>query len=123
MANTTMTNAQALAASIELAKNAGMDELVAKLDKMHATATKPRKKSDTPTKEQLERKKMVDELAAKIQDVNDAISTNWVMDNVSYVLTPQKATAVLNDAIKAGIVVKTDSVKGRTRYIRADIAA
>lgn len=117
--NNTMTNAQALAMSIELAKNANETALVSKLEKMYATATKPRKKSDAPTKEQIARMGMVKELVALMQDHNEPISTQWVIDNVKYVTTPQKATAVLRDAIAQGLVVKTDSVKGRTRYTLA----
>ena len=118
--NKAMTNAQALQMAFELAQEAGNEQLAAKLYKMHTVATKPRKKSDEPTKEQIARMGMVKECVALMQNVDEPISTQWVVDNVKYVNSPQKATAVLNDAIKQGLIVKTDSVKGRTRYILAN---
>ena len=118
MANNTMTNVQALALSIELAQAAGNETLVEKLTKMHETASKPRKKSDTPTKDQIARVNMLNELLTIASD--EPFGTDYVKANVKYVITPQKATAVIREGINRGKIQKTDSVKGRTQYIIVD---
>lgn len=115
--NTTYTNATALAAAIELAKADGNAELTAKLEKMHATATKPRAKSTAPTKAQRENRAKADEVAALLTAGMDPISTDWVREHVAlYPNTPQKATSILTILVKDGIIARGDKVNGKLTY-------
>lgn len=115
MTNSNITNAQAIAMSIELAKDANNDALVSKLTKMYEVASKPRKKSDTPTKQQIARVNMLNELLTIAP--NEPFGTRFIIDNVKYCNTPQQATAILMHGIKSGKIAKSDSVKGRTQYV------
>lgn len=116
--DTIYTNKTALAMGIQLATEAGMPELADKFRKMYETANKPRKVSDAPTKEQMQTLAMVDEAVSKMVE-GEPVTTAWVMANVNYVTSSQKATAVMKKAIALGKVVKGDMVKGKVTYILA----
>jgi hypothetical protein len=116
MTNTTksLTNAQALAQAIELADKAGMTELVAKLTKMHETAIKPKKKSDGPTKAQLENIALAEKAVAYMLD-HEGVTAKELASNVEGINTSQKAVAVMRQAITMGKVVKC-KVGSQTLY-------
>lgn len=118
MAKTTITNAQALTAAVELATNAGMEDLAAKLAHMAEIASKPRKGSDkkTPTKNQIANMEMAKEAVEKMRGFGEPVSSKWVMENVRYVTSTQKATAIMGVAMAQGWVIKGESIKGSARY-------
>ena len=118
MAKNTLTNAQALTAATELATNAGMDELAAKLAHMAEMAAKPRKSKGekTPTKAQLANFAMAKEAVAKMREHGEPVSSKWIMENVRYVTSTQKVTAIMRIALDNGWVVKGEPVKGAARY-------
>ena len=108
MANKEMTRAQALAFAIENIEN---EEVVAVLRKMHAQVTKPRKKSDAPSKARILNESLADKCIAAMES-HEAVTSKWLMEHVNGLLTPQKVTAVMNVAIERGEVTK--SKEGKT---------
>ena len=118
MAKNTLTNAQALTAATELAKQAGMEDLAEKLAHMAEVAAKPRKSKEdkTPSKAQLANIAMAQEAVAKMREYGEPVSSKWIMENVRYVTSTQKVTAIMRVALKNGWVVKGEPVKGAARY-------
>ena len=123
-----MTNVIALAIALEAAKgadiveacgNAGfsMDELAEKLERMHATATKPRAKGEkTLTKEQRQTLVMVEDAVKQMRELGEPVGTQWIMEHVQYCTSSQKATSLMSKAMKLNLVVKCDAVKGKVQY-------
>jgi predicted HTH transcriptional regulator len=116
MANTTksLTNAQALVQAIQLAQDAGMTELVDKLTKMHETATKPKKKSEGPTKAQLENLQLAEKALEYMAD-KEGVTAKELTTNIQGIATSQKAVAVMRLAIANGKAIKF-KVGSQTMY-------
>lgn len=107
MANKEMTRAQALEFAIEHIDN---EEVVAVLTKMHAQVTKPRKKSDTPSKARI----LNESLAAKCYEAMEGqenVTSKWLIEHVNGIMTPQKCTAVMKILVDAGQVAKNKEGK------------
>lgn len=103
----TITRAQALEFAIA---NIDNEEVIEVLAKMHEQVTKPRKKSDTPSKARI----LNESLATKCVEAmegHEAVTSKWLMEHVNGLLTPQKVTAVMNVAIERGEVVKAKEGK------------
>ena len=119
----TITRAAALEAVIRLAKEQievddTWNEVIEVLTKMHTQITKPRKKSDAPSKARI----LNEALAAKCYDAmegQDNVSSKWLIEHVNGLMTPQKTTAVMRILIDEGKVIRNKEGKTIT-YSRAE---
>lgn len=110
-----ITRADALAIAIE--RVADMPEVAEVLTKMHASITKPRAKSEGPSKARKDNERLAHELAAAIPEGSE-VTAKWVTEHVRGVLTTQKAAAVARVGVELGIISKV--VDGRkVTYARA----
>ena len=82
------------------------------LRKMHASITKPRVKSNEPSKAAKENARLAAEVL-KVMPTGEPVLTSWIMEHVNGILTSQKCTKVMEVLIKAGKVEKVAKVKGR----------
>lgn len=113
MAAQTYTNATALAAAIDLANYADMPDLAAKLAHMLEQATKPSKRSDQPTKQQMRNKQLEIEIAQFVRAQPEPLAAKTIaarMGNAE-ITSSQKAASLLKNAAKMGWVVRLE-VKG-----------
>ena len=107
-----MTRAQALAFAIDFIKRevetpeGESAEAIEILTKMHASVTKPRKKSDTPSKTQLLNAKLAEKVMEALDGRDEAVTSKWICEHVNGIMTPQKCTAVMKILIDSGEVVK-----------------
>lgn len=115
----TITRAQALEAAIALVKHVATEddsrnwgEVAEVLDKMHASITKPRVKSNEPSKAAKENIRLAGEVL-KVMPADEPVLTSWIMEHVNGIMTSQKCTKVMEVLIKAGKVEKVAKVKGR----------
>lgn len=115
----TITRAQALEAAIALVKHVATEddsrnwgEVAEVLDKMHASITKPREKSNEPSKAAKENIRLASEVL-KVMPEGEPVLTSWIMEHVRGILTSQKCTKVMEVLIKAGKVEKVAKVQGR----------
>lgn len=135
MATSKFTNLSALNAAIALAKgepcDVDRDVLVAKLEHMAAQTAKTRRSTakSGPTKAQRELVALTDAVVAKMvagqsygtTEVRELIDRDMVLKfavpfNSNGVVSPQKVTAIMANAIKRELVVKGEPVKGAARY-------
>lgn len=107
MAEKKMTRKDALTIAIASVENEEAKEV---LTKMLAQVSKPRKKSDTPTKTQLINANLADKCVAAMEG-HDAVTSKWLIEHVAGLMTPQKTTAVMKVAIEDGRVIKTKEGK------------
>lgn len=107
MANKEMTRAQALTNAIALFE-VGSPEIEV-LEKMLASITKPRKKSDAPSKARVENLALVDAACAAMG--SSEVNAKWLTEHVRGILTTQKAAAVMRLGVEVGKIVKV--VDGR----------
>ena len=107
MANKEMTRAQALTNAIALFED-GSPEIEV-LSKMLASITKPRKKSDAPSKARIENLALVDAACAAMG--GNEVNAKWLTEHVRGILTTQKAAAVMRLGVEVGKIVKV--VDGR----------
>lgn len=113
--NTGITRADALAIAIE--RMADMPEVAEVLRKMHASITRPRNKSNAPSKARMDNERLAHELAAAIP-AGEGVTAKWVTEHVRGVLTTQKAAAVARVGVELGLIRKV--VDGRkVTYTRA----
>jgi len=105
---TSITRADALAIAIE--RCADVPEVVDVLTKMHASITKPRVKSDAPSKARVENERLARALADAIPEGGE-VTAKWVTEHVRGVLTTQKAAAVARVGVELGVLRKV--VDGR----------
>ena len=95
-----------------------VEEVAEVLRKMHTQITKPRKKSDTPSKARI----LNEALAAKCYDAMEGqenVSSKWLIEHVNGLMTPQKTTAVMRILIDEGKVIRNKEGKTIT-YSRAE---
>ena len=111
----TITRADAL--TIAIARCEDVPEVAEVLRKMHASITKPRAKSDAPSKARVQNEQLAHALAAAIPEGGE-VTAKWVTEHVRGVLTTQKAAAVARVGVELGIIAKC--VDGRkVTYCRA----
>lgn len=108
MAEKKMTRAEALAYAIAHVDNA---EVVEVLTKMHEQVTKPRKKSDAPTKTQILNRGLAEKCYEAIAAKGEAVSSKWLIEHVNGLLTPQKTTAVMRILIEDGRIIRNKEGK------------
>ena len=137
MATSKFTNLSALNAAIALAKGepceVDRDVLIAKLEHMAAQTAKTRKGSakSGPTKAQMLNVRCMDELVSRMTagteygtpELRDLIDRDMIQAyaipfNSNGVVSPQKITALMGAAIKAGKVARVDC-KGAAKYTLA----
>lgn len=111
--NLTITRAEVLSAIVN-----GDFETLAREDakecaaKMLASITKPRVKSDEPSKAAKENIRLAAEVL-KVMPADEPVLTSWIMEHVNGIMTSQKCTKVMAVLINAGRVEKVEKVKGR----------
>lgn len=118
MANKEMTRAQALEFAIDnIAANCmgdmektGANEAIKVLEKMHAQITKPRKKSDAPTKTQIINANLAEKCYTAMEG-QENVTSKWLIEHVNGLMTPQKVTAVMKVLIESGRVAKNKEGK------------
>lgn len=103
MSKSTITRAAAVAYAIEHIDNA---EVIEVLTKMHEQLTKPRKRSDAPTKTQIMNANLAKAAIEAIKAHGEPVTTKWITEHVNGILTPQKCTAVMKIAIESGEITK-----------------
>jgi hypothetical protein len=115
----TITRAEALEAAIALVKHIATEdgsrnwpEVAEVLTKMHASITKPREKSNEPSKAAKENIRLAGEVL-KVMPEGEPVLTSWIMEHVNGIMTSQKCTKVMAVLISAGKVEKVEKVKGR----------
>ena len=119
----TITRAEALTAAIYLMELAGNEtintdnatnwnEAAEVLRKMLASITKPREKSNEPSKAAKENIRLAGEVL-KVMPEGEPVLTSWIMEHVRGIMTSQKCTKVMAVLISAGKVEKVEKVKGR----------
>lgn len=111
MANKEMTRAQALVFAIEVIEDhEGECEALNVLRKMHAQVTKPRKKSDAPSKARIQNEALAAK-AIEAMEGQESVTTKWLCEHVNGLITPQKCTAVMRLAVESGAVVRNKEGK------------
>lgn len=116
-----ITNAEALTAVVAILKGEEVtidrDELTAKIEHMAAQASKKRENNGpkVPTKEQLAAIKMAEELGEFAKTV-ETFATKDIMENIRYVTSPQKATAIAKRAMAMGLIEKVPSIDSKVSY-------
>lgn len=122
MAEKKMTRKEALEAAIYLVKlaadetintdnAANWNEAAEVLGKMYASITKPRVKSNAPSKARIENEKLAAAAVEAIREHGEPVTCKWITEHVRGILTPQKATAVMKLAIDAGEVTREKNGK------------
>lgn len=111
MAEKKMTRVEALSIALESVENAEAREV---LHKMIEQLSKPRKKSDAPSKARRENEVLAHALAEAIEAHGDKVTPKWVTEHVKGILTPQKAVAVAKVAEELELVKK--SKDGKATY-------
>lgn len=114
MAEKAMTRAEAVQFAIEVVRDhEGECEALTVLEKIHAQLTKPRKKSDAPSKTRLINENLANKCIEAIKG-HDKVTSKWLVEHVNGLLTPQKTTAVMKIAIDDGRAVRIK--EGKTVY-------
>ena len=112
----TVTRANALAAAIaRFEANEPEREI---LEKMLAQVTKPRKKTDAPSKTRLDNERLAREVAnAFIANGNEWQGSKWISEHGRGILTTQKAVAVCRVGMELGLINRYQ--EGKTVLFRA----
>jgi hypothetical protein len=105
----TITRAQALEFAIANLDNA---EVVEVLTKMHASITKPRPKTNEPSRAAKENARLAAEVL-KVLPAGEPVLTSWIMEHVHGIMTAQKCTKVMAVLLDAGKVERVPEVQGR----------
>lgn len=111
MAEKKMTRAQAIEFAIETIRNYEGDcEAIEILEKMYEQVTKPRKKSDAPSKARLQNEALAAKCIAAMEG-QESVTSKWLIEHVDDLMTPQKATAVMKIAVESGAVIRSKDGK------------
>ena len=112
MANkSNVTRKSALEFCMELPEVKANPEVAEVLGKMYASITKPRVKSNAPSKARIENEKLAAAAVEAIREHGEPVTCKWITEHVRGILTPQKATAVMKLAIDAGEVTREKNGK------------
>lgn len=118
MANS-ITNVQALTALVEFAQANGYADadVLAKVRKHIAVLSKPKAKSDAPSKTQVMNQTLSDRLYEFLAGCESPVTAGQVVDGLgsAFVTTPQKATILLGMLVSQGRAERTVS-KGRALW-------
>ena len=117
-----ITNVSALSALVSFAKEMGYDngEVIAKVEHHIAQLSKPKAKSDEPTKNQRLNAKLVEEVAAYLE-AHGTVTPKELVEKLGspYVTSSQKATILLGMLSDQGRAVR-QCVKGRAFWVKAE---
>lgn len=120
MAEKKMTRAQALEFAMNIMREHEnesdivadlKDEALEVLGKMHASVTRPRKKSDAPSKTQRENAALAEKVFEVMTAKGEPVESKWICEHVNGIATPQKCTAVMKVLIDSGEVTKSKEGK------------
>lgn len=121
MANTTITNITALQAAIEfMREHEGNGEVIAKLEKMLASAEKKREQAKNAPRaknaDTLKNEKKAREVAEVIAAHGEPVTADWLTEQHLGFLTTNAANGCMRTALRLGLVRKVDKVRdgGRT---------
>lgn len=113
--NAKMTRAQALEFAIQTIRDYEGDcEAIEILSKMHEQVTKPRKRAEGPTKVQRANAALAAAAVAAIREKGEPVTSKWICEHVTGIMTPQKCTAVMRIAIENGEAEKHKDGKAVT---------
>lgn len=119
---TSITNVRALSVLIEFARNNGCPDVdaIAKMEAHLAQLSKPKTRSNAPTKTQVLNKNLCNEVFAFISEKGYATAKD-VAENMGspYVTTAQKATILLGMLVADGRAIRHVN-KGRAFWVVAD---
>ncbi len=99
-----MTRAEALKNAISLFPSDAPEVEV--LEKMLDSITKPRKKSDAPSKVRVENETLARAMCDAIKRNGSPVNAKWVTEHVRGIMTTQKAAAVARVGVELGIINK-----------------
>lgn len=118
MAEKKMTRVEALNVVLEATREGfeaeEMMEAREVLTKMVEQLSKPRKKAEGPSKARLQNEALAHQVADAIATKGEPVSTKWITEHVSGILTPQKATAVCRVALDLGLIERQKDGKAVT---------
>lgn len=127
MATSKLTNAVALSVAISVMMGTDNEsgfsnaEVVEKLQKMHASATKVRKSgAKSLTKEQIFNNQLYDRAEELLKNVTEPFGTQWFKENIDFVTSSQKATSIASKMVQRGVIKKLGPVKGKMIYAPID---
>lgn len=116
MAEKKMTRKEALVIAIDHMRDDALEdpqgefsnvaEAVEVLNKMLEQVSKPRKKSDAPSKARRENEKLLADVIAAIEEKGEPVTSKWLTEHVRGLMTPQKVTAVAKIGIDNGSLVR-----------------
>jgi hypothetical protein len=110
------TNVSALTALITIARDANADpELIQKAETMLKAASKPRKKSEGPSKTAQANAAILATIVPVIRDSGRAWTAKDISSTFTEVATSQKSVALMRQAIADGTIIKT-RVGSQTLY-------
>lgn len=123
MATTSITNRAALHLAIETLKELECENqaLLDKLDTMAKAADKraenAKKSPRAKSKDQIEREERAIKAARKMKAHGKPVTTDWLIENVSGLITADKAAGCMRTAANLGIVEKVgyEKVNGKPR--------
>ena len=109
----TITRAQALEFAIQIVQeHEGDCEAVEVLGKMLASITKPRPKTDEPSRAAKENARLAAEVLNTLPK-GEAVTAKWMTEHVNGIMTAQKCTKVMAVLLGAGKVERVEKVEGR----------
>lgn len=117
---TTITNVSALTAIVEFALSNGFEDqdVVEKVQRHIAQLSKPSKKPEGPTKTQLINQNLISRVVEHMQTTGAAMTVKdvaaWLSENCGDTVglcSTQKATALLTQAVKGGMLSRTTDGK------------
>lgn len=118
-----ITNRAALHMAVKNLKELGCEhaELIAKLETMAKAADKraenAKKSPRAKSKDQIEREERAKEAAEKMKAHGKPVTTDWLIENVSGLITSDKAAGCMRTAANLGLVEKVgyEKVNGKPR--------
>ena len=121
MANTTITNIAALTAAIDFMNtNGGNPDVIAKLQKMLASAEKKREAAKNAPRVKSAETRKNEEKAMQVAQViaahGEPVTADWLTEQHLGFLTTNAANGCMRTALRLGLVRKVDKVRdgGRT---------
>lgn len=97
-----ITRADALRTAINMFDENAPERIV--LGKMLDSITKPRKKSNAPSRARIENEQILNAAIEKMP--TEPINTKWLTENVRGIMTTQKAAAIMRLGVEMGKVRK-----------------
>lgn len=117
-----ITNVSALSALVEFAKANGFDDtdVIAKVERHIAVLSKPKAKSDQPSKVQMLNRSLAEQAYSYLAE-NGQVTAKGLVDGLGspYVTSSQKATIIMSMLVADGRAVR-NSEKGKVWWTMAN---